>query len=82
MNGLDFVKAVLAVYVIVRVLTGGSILQPFRRWIEVNWHEDFPTCRLCVGFWVALVYCAWGWNFVEVLPVYGGSYFLARIEPV
>lgn len=46
-----------------------------------SYAHPFERCRMCVGFWVSCIValCA-GCSFLEMLAVYGGSYFLATQE--
>ncbi len=50
--------------------------------IELITGSDPISCRLCVGFWVSLAVCFSVKLFepVNILAVYGGSYFLAKSE--
>lgn len=41
---------------------------------------DSVSCRMCVGFWVTVVFCAFQLPIYLWLPVYGLSYFLATQE--
>jgi hypothetical protein len=81
--------AIFTVYIATVVITGGSLLAPARAvfirrtpWLQiVPEHPHFIECRLCVGFWVALVVCPFfGLPWSAVGLVYGFSYFLATQE--
>jgi len=83
-----YIAAILSSYIVTLVIAGGSIMQPFRRWIMIRspWLQigDNPhpiVCRLCLGCWVSLVVVlAFGLGLAAWLPVYGASYFLATQE--
>jgi len=75
----------LTVYALTFVVASSSILEPFRRWFSMKtpWlriagHKHFIDCRMCTGFWAAVLVCNTDWKMI--LPVYGLSYFLATQE--
>lgn len=41
---------------------------------------DFISCRMCVGFWVTIAFCAFTLPLYNWMAVYGASYFLATQE--
>jgi hypothetical protein len=42
--------------------------------------DDFLECRMCSGFWIALIVVIAAGNLSQFLPVYGLAYFLATQE--
>lgn len=75
----------LTIYAVTLVLASSSLLEPFRLWfarltprLAVGRHPHFINCRMCVGFWVAVVVC--NTDYSMILPAYGLSYFLATQE--
>lgn len=52
---------------------------------EEEFHErltgyDFISCRMCVGVWVTVAFCAFTTPFFYWLAIYGAAYFLATQE--
>lgn len=46
-----------------------------------NGRWTFFECRMCIGFWVSLaITLLFGGGVLELLAIYGGSYFLATQE--
>lgn len=41
---------------------------------------DFISCRMCVGFWLTIITCAWRLPMLDTAAIYGASYFLATQE--
>lgn len=76
----------LTAYTLTFVIASSSLTEPARHWIACRTprlklslkHPHFIDCRMCVGFWVAVVVCNTDWGMI--LPVYGLSYFLATQE--
>ena len=76
----------LAVYIIVVVISAGSIFDRAKRWLRPrtlflitggSWLFD---CRLCLGMWVSLAVATICGDFYLFLPIYGFSTFIAKLE--
>jgi hypothetical protein len=79
------IAEILSVYIVTLIIAKSSILSRFRTWLKVRTpklkfedYSHFIECRLCVGFWVSVIFCIL--NPQDILPVYGASYFLATLE--
>lgn len=75
----------LSAYAITFVVASSSLFEPFREWfvkatpkLKIGNQKHMIECRMCTGFWVALLVCNSDWNMT--LPVYGLSYFIATQE--
>jgi len=83
---IRLIEEIAATYIITLVITGSSLLLPFRAWFiqKTPWlqiDDKHPiTCRLCTGFWVSLAICLLDLNFLHLASVYGISYFVATQE--
>lgn len=82
---MDLAIYSLSAYTITFVLASSSLFEPFREWfmsktqgLKIGNHKHLIECRMCTGFWAALLVCNTDWKMV--LPVYGLSYFLATQE--
>jgi hypothetical protein len=82
-----FFLEVFAVYIVTCVVTSSSLFARSRKaiiagtpWLQPTGHPHPIECRLCLGFWVSVLLCAWQGDFMTFLPVYGASYFLATQE--
>ena len=89
--GTRFLLEVFAVYIITCVATSSSLLGPLRErtkrttpWLVIGESKHPIECRLCLGFWVSLLVCFCAappeLAILNILPVYGASYFLATQE--
>ena len=72
-------------YCITFIIASSSLFEPFRFWfirklpkLKIGSHKHFIECRMCTGFWVAMLVC--NVDYTMILPVYGLSYFLATQE--
>ena len=83
------IVAIFGAYIATAVLTGGSIFHKPRAWaiqrtpwLQPNpYHPHFLECRLCLGFWVSLIFAAVFCDvWQDAFLVYGASYFLATQE--
>jgi hypothetical protein len=75
----------LAAYSITFVVASSSLFEPLRErikkvtpWLKIGNHKHMIDCRMCFGFYAALLVCNTDWKMV--LPVYGLSYFMATLE--
>ena len=89
--GTKFFLEVFAAYIITCVVTSSSLFGPLRErvkratpWLVIGESKHPIECRLCLGFWVSLLVCLCTSPpeliTINVLPVYGASYFLATQE--
>ena len=63
---LNIIAQIATVYILTRVVT-----YKFPEWV---------SCRLCLGFWVALVSCVACMNYYYFGLIWGASYFMATQE--
>ena len=89
--GIRFLLNVFTVYIVTCVVTASSLFGPLRErvkratpWLVIGESKHPIECRLCLGFWVSLLVCfctaPHDSALLNVLPVYGASYFLATQE--
>ena len=89
--GIRFLLEVFAAYIITCVVTASSLFGPLRErvkratpWLVIGESKHPIECRLCLGFWVSLLVCFCAappeLAILNILPVYGASYFLATQE--
>ena len=89
--GTKFFLEVFAAYIITCVVASSSLFGPLREmvkrttpWLVIGESRHPIECRLCLGFWVSLLVCLCTSSpeliTINVLPVYGASYFLATQE--
>lgn len=90
-SGIGILSKVFAAYIITCVVTASSLFGPLREkvkqatpWLVIGNNKHPIECRLCLGFWVSLLVCFCTSPpeliTINVLPVYGASYFLATQE--
>ena len=90
-SGIAILGRVFAVYIITCVAASSSLFGPLREkvkgatpWLVIGGSKHPIECRLCLGFWVSLLVCLCTSSpeliTINVLPVYGASYFLATQE--
>ena len=90
-SGIAILGRVFAVYIITCVVASSSLFGPLRErvkratpWLVIGESKHPIECRLCLGFWVSLLVCLCTSSpeliTINVLPVYGASYFLATQE--
>ena len=90
-SGIGILSKVFAAYIITCVVTSSSLFGPLRErvkratpWLVISESKHPIECRLCLGFWVSLLVCLCTSPpeliTINVLPVYGASYFLATQE--
>ena len=90
-SGIGILSKVFAAYIITCVVTSSSLFGPLRErvkratpWLVIGESKHPIECRLCLGFWVSLLVCLCTSSpeliTINVLPVYGASYFLATQE--
>lgn len=77
----------LAAYAVTFVVVSSSLFAPGRKWFSVKapWlrivgHPHMIECRMCTGFWVAVMVCIIAQEWRLILAVYGASYFMATQE--
>jgi hypothetical protein len=89
--GTRFLLEGFAAYIITCVVASSSLFGPLRErvkratpWLVIGESKHPIECRLCLGFWVSLLVCLCTSPpeliTINVLPVYGASYFLATQE--
>ena len=89
--GTRFFLEVFSAYIITCVVTASSLFGPLRErvkratpWLVIGESKHPIECRLCLGFWVSLLVCLCTSPpeliTINVLLVYGASYFLATQE--
>ena len=90
-SGIGILSKIFAAYIITCVVTSSSLFGPLRErvkrvtpWLMIGESNHPIECRLCLGFWVSLLVCLCTSPpeliTINVLPVYGASYFLATQE--
>lgn len=90
-SGIGILSEIFAVYIITCVVTASSLFEPLRErvkhttpWLVIGGGKHPIECRLCLGFWVSLLVCFCTappeLAILNILPVYGASYFLATQE--
>ena len=90
-SGIGILSKIFAAYIITCVVTASSLFGPSREWVKyatpwlVIGESKHPIeCRLCLGFWVSMLVCFCTappeLAILNILPVYGASYFLATQE--
>ena len=90
-SGIGILSKVFAAYIITCVVTSSSLFGPLRErvkratpWLVIGESKHPIECRLCLGFWVSLLVCLCTSPaesaLLNILPVYGASYFLATQE--
>lgn len=90
-SGIAILGKIFAAYIITCVVTSSSLFGPLRQgvkhatpWLVIGESNHPIECRLCLGFWVSLLVCLCTSPpeliTINVLPVYGASYFLATQE--
>lgn len=84
-NSTTLITQALTVYALTFVIASSAAIEPVRQWLmartprlKIGKHPHFIECRMCVGFWCALLVCNTDWKMI--LPVYGLAYFLATQE--
>ena len=77
----------LSTYAVTFVVVASSLFAPGRKWLAAKspWlrigdHPHMIECRMCTGFWSALVICLLAGEWQLILPAYGASYFMATQE--
>ena len=90
-SGIVTLNKIFASYIITCVVTSSSLFGPLRErvkratpWLQIGESKHPIECRLCLGFWVSLLVCFCTSPaesaLLNILPVYGASYFLATQE--
>ena len=90
-SGIGILNKIFAAYIITCVVTASSLFGPLRErakrvtpWLVIDGGKHPIECRLCLGFWVSLLVCFCAappeLAILNILPVYGASYFLATQE--
>lgn len=86
-SGIAILNKIFAAYIITCVATSSSLFGPLRElfkqttpWLIIGENKHPIECRLCFGFWVSLLVCCTTGTYVDILFVYGASYFLATQE--
>ena len=90
-SGIGILSKIFAAYIITCVVTSSSLFGPLRErvkratpWLVIGESKHPIECRLCLGFWVSLLVCfctsPTESALLNILPVYGASYFLATQE--
>ncbi len=90
-SGIGILSKIFAAYIITCVVTASSLFGPLRErvkcvtpWLMIGGSTHPIECRLCLGFWVSLLVCFCtsppDLALLNILPVYGASYFLATQE--
>lgn len=84
---IELSMLVLTVYAVTFVLVSSSLFAPIRGyltvkmpWLRINGYTHMFECRMCTGFWVAVIVCAIAKEWHMTLAVYGASYFMATQE--
>ena len=89
--GITILGKIFASYIITCVVASSSLFGPLRErvkhatpWLVIGESKHPIECRLCLGFWVSLLVCFCTappeLAILNILPVYGASYFLATQE--
>ena len=90
-SGIGILSKIFAAYIITCVVASSSLFGPLRErvkhatpWLVIGESKHPIECRLCLGFWVSLLVCLCTSSpelmKLDVLAVYGASYFLATQE--
>jgi lipocalin len=80
----EFIYATLAAYAVTFVVASSAIMDRPRFWLMkrtprlMSRGKHMLECRMCSGFWISAVVGIW--FDVNILAVYGASYFLATQE--
>ena len=86
----ELITLSVASYALTFVLASSSLFEPVREWIKartprlkIGNHKHLVECRMCMGFWCSLAIIIIDCqviNVVNLLSVYGLSYFMATQE--
>ena len=90
-SGIAILGKIFASYIITCVVASSSLFEPLRErvkratpWLVIGEGRHPIECRQCLGFWVSLLVCFCTappeLAILNILPVYGASYFLATQE--
>ena len=89
-NLTHFFCLTICSYSLTMIITGSAILHPIRKriiestpWLTVEGFMHPLACRICTGFWTALVVTACyyhAFNIIAFFVVYGLSCFMATQE--